>query len=491
MRVLVTGGSGVIGAGLIPELLTHGHQVRLLTRGADEASREWPAAVESFQADVTDADQLVGAADACDAVVHITGIVAENPPGITFERVNVGGTRNLLSEASRAGHPKFVFLSSLGAERGASAYHQSKRDAEGLVRDYGGRWVILRPGNVYGPGDEVMSKLLSMQRTLPAIPMIGGGTHKFQPIWYVDLGKAISRAIDIEVDRGVYELAGEEITSADDLLDRLELVTGRTPLRLPVPEFLAHLTTSVAQAIGAPFPISESQFQMIVEHNVIEPAGNNALRRVFQVEPTPLASGLKTLADAQLEQEPAEGVGGLERKRFYADITGSRFTAEELMEHFRRRCAELLPIEFEAEPGTTPEVVKGVTLTAALPLRGNVQIRVEEATPRALTFATLRGHPLAGVVRFSTGVPGTGTVQFAATIFARAATLVDWMALKTGGAAAQNWTWRTVVDRVIQISGGISDGVREDNEVVSDDEAQRVEEWIGELIAGRKREERS
>ena len=194
MRVLVTGGTGVIGAGLIPELLAGGHRIRLLARGAEEASREWPAAVESFQADVTHGGELRGAADGCDAVVHITGIVAETPPEITFERVNVGGTRNLLKEASRAGQPKFVFISSLAAERGASAYHKSKRDAEALVREYGGPWVILRPGNVYGPGDEVISQLLSMQRTLPAIPMIGSGTHNFQPIWYIDLGKAIRRA---------------------------------------------------------------------------------------------------------------------------------------------------------------------------------------------------------------------------------------------------------------------------------------------------------
>ena len=491
MRVLVTGGSGVIGAGLIPELMACGHGVRLLARGADDASREWPEAVESFQADVTAADQLIGAADACDAVVHISGIVAERPPDITFERVNVDGTRNLLREASRAGLPTFVFLSSLGADRGSSAYHKSKRDAEALVREYDGHWIILRPGNVYGPGDEVISTLLSMQRTLPAIPMIGSGSHQFQPIWYLDLGKAISRAIERKVDRDVYEIAGDEITSAHDLLDRFEQVTGRTPLRLPVPESIAALTTRVAQATGVPFPINEAQFQMIVERNVIEPADNNALSRVFQVEATPLARGLRMLADAQPEQQPAEGVGGLERKRFCADITGSSFTAEELMARFRQRFAELMPIEFEAEPGALREVALGATMTAAVPLRGNIQIRVEELTPRALTFATLRGHPLAGVVRFSTSTPRPDVIRFATTVFARAATVFDWVSLSSGGSVAQNSTWRTVVERVIVISGGTSDGVQEQKEAVPDDEGGRVEEWIKDLIAGRKREARA
>ena len=230
---------------------------------------------------------------------------------------------------------------------------------------------------------------------------------------------------------------------------------------------------------------------MIVEHNVIEPAEHNALRRVFQVEATPLTSGLKMLADAQLEQEPAEGVGGIEHKRFCADITESQFSAEELMEHFRQRFTELLPLEFASEPGVPQEVVQGATLTATLALRGNIQIRVEEVTPCSLTFATLRGHPLAGVVRFETSGPRPGVVQFAASIFARAATVFDWVALNIGGSVAQNWTWRTVVERVIEISGGSSDGVQEQREVVSDDEGARVEEWIRDLIAGRKRDARN
>ena len=132
MHVMITGGSGVIGAGLIPELLARGHQVRLLARGADLAAREWPEGVTAFAADVTEAEQLKGAADGCDAVVHVTGIVAETLPDLTFERVNVAGTANVLSEASRAGRPAFVYISSLGAERGASEYHLNYAHSYGM-----------------------------------------------------------------------------------------------------------------------------------------------------------------------------------------------------------------------------------------------------------------------------------------------------------------------------------------------------------------------
>jgi uncharacterized protein YbjT (DUF2867 family) len=488
MRILVTGGTGVIGEGLLPPLLAAGHSVRLLTRGARDAVREWSGDVESHAADVTRPDQLLGAVDGCDAVVHITGIVAEEGPDRTFERVNVGGTRNLLLECGRAGLPRFVFISSLAAERGTSDYHASKREAEALVRGYEGEWVILRPGNVYGPGDDVISKLLSMHRTLPAIPVIGAGDHPFQPIWYEDVGKAIARAVEMKLEGGaVYEVAGEEITTPNELLDAFERITGRSPLRVPIPEFLTGISTRLADAAHVPLPINDAQFRMLIEHNVIDPPERNALRRVFEVQPTPLAEGLAILADLQPEQKPSEGVGGMERKRFWVDVTRSQFDAEGLMTQFRLRCTDLMPIEFDTEPGTPQQVEEGVTLTAHLPMRGNVQIRVVEVQPRAVTFATLRGHPLAGVVRFTTEDLDTGGVRFMVSVFARAATMVDWIGMNTVGASAQNATWRTVVQRMGEISGGVASELQEERDTIRGAEAKDAERWIDEIIADRRR----
>ena len=489
MRVLVTGGSGVIGEGLIPHLIERGHRVRLLTRGAEEAAREWPEQVESFSADVRRPEQLLGAADGCNAVVHVTGIVAEQPPDLTFQTINVDGTRHLLAECARAGAPKFVFISSLAAERGTSPYHASKREAERLVRAYRGAWVILRPGNVYGPGDEVISKLLSMHRTLPAIPVIGAGNHTFQPIWYLDLGAAIARAVEMDVEAQAFELAGDDVTTPNEILSRFEELTGRSPARVPVPEFLAGVTARVADFAGVPFPISESQFQMLIEENVVRSPEGNALSRVFGVAPTPLNKALTILADAQPEQTPDQGVGGMEQKRFWADITDSRMSADALMDEFRVRCTEVMPIEFDVEPGTPQCVVEGATLTAALPMRGNIQIRVVENEPRVVTFATLRGHPLAGVVRFTTTETAAGGLRFMVSVFARAATMVDWLAMSTVGAPAQNSTWRTVVQRMAELSGGRSEGVEEEKAVVRGEESARIEEWVSDLVSQHRRAE--
>ena len=172
MRILVTGGTGVIGTETISELLRGGHQVRLLSRHAAEDARQWKG-VEARQGDVSDAASLAQSADGCNAVLHIAGIASDDVSEL--ERINVTGTSNMLAEARRAGVGRFVYVSSLGAERGASAYHQSKRKAESLVANSALDWTILRPGNVYGPGDEIISLLLRAVRALPVVPVIDEG----------------------------------------------------------------------------------------------------------------------------------------------------------------------------------------------------------------------------------------------------------------------------------------------------------------------------
>jgi nucleoside-diphosphate-sugar epimerase len=490
MRVLVTGGTGVVGRGAILALLQAGHDVRLLSRGAEHDSQSWPDGVEPFPGDVCELATLAHAADDCDAVVHIAGIVDENPPETTFEKVNVGGTIHILAEARRAKVPRFVYVSSLGAERGRSPYHRSKNAAEHQVRAYEGEWIILRPGNVYGPGDDVVSLVLRMVRALPAMPIVDDGEQRFQPIWYRDLGQAIAQSIEGDDLAGrELDLAGAEVTTMRDLLDRIERITNRSPMRVPLPSFLVSLGVEFAEFFGAPAPINRSKLTMLLEENVIQEAGGNALVSVFGIAPTPLDEGLAKLADELPEQLPEEGVGAFEHKRYWADIRNSVHGSREMLTIFRQRVSEIMPIEFEAEPNTPKEARKGAVLTAELPLRGHIQMRVIEAGPKRVTFATLEGHPLAGIVQFVTEQIENG-VRFTVDIHARSASTFDLIAMSTVGGLMQSLNWKTVVSRMVDISGGQApDGVQSESKGLEGEEADRARRMIDDLVARHAREE--
>jgi uncharacterized protein YbjT (DUF2867 family) len=482
MRVLVTGGTGVIGEGSIPELIARGHQVRLFSRHAEEDARQWPG-VEAVNGDVGEAVSVTGAAAGCDAVLHIAGIAAEDPPEVTFAQVNVGGTREMIAEAERARAQRFIFVSSLGADVGESDYHRSKFEAERLVQLSGLDWTIVRPGNVYGPGDEVISTILKMVRTLPAVPVIDDGSQEFQPIWHEDLARILSAVLERgDLAGRILEAAGPDVTTMNDLLERFGEITGREPARVPLPGALAQMMSRLTPLIP---PIDDNKLTMLRETNV---ARGTSAAEALGISLTPLQEGLRALGDVLPEAMPEEGIGSMEHKHFHADIRGSRHAAAMLMTLFRERVTDLMPIEFAAEPGAPTRVDKGTTMTAALPMRGHIQIRVEIVEPDRVVFATIEGHPLSGIVEFTTAEVG-GAVRFSIDTYTRAANVFDWVAMKTVGAAAQTSNWNNVVQNVIDASGGTSDGVVHEKEVLDDDRAAAVEQRVRRLVDNRKQEE--
>ena len=98
MKILITGGTGLIGQTTAHALRERGHTLRILSRGAAELEPE--PGIEYWPASITDGAALAGAAADCDVVLHVAGIVSETPPELTFQSVNIEGTKNIVQEAA-------------------------------------------------------------------------------------------------------------------------------------------------------------------------------------------------------------------------------------------------------------------------------------------------------------------------------------------------------------------------------------------------------
>ena len=490
MKVLVTGGTGVIGRATVASLLEQGQQIRLLSRNPDEDAQQWAGRVEFWPASLSEPGSLRGCTEGCDIVVHVAGIMEESPPALTYETINVEGTRLVMREAERCKVGRFIYISSLGAEAGSSPYHRSKRRAEEIVRGFAGGWMILRPGNVYGPGDDVTSLLLTLVRTLPVVPVIGSGDEPYQPIWVDDLAHAITEAVRrTDLHGRVLELAGEEKTTLNELIGRLSEITGRAPALVPIPSFLATAGINMAGLLGVKLPVTESQVTMLSEGNVISTPGANALTAVFHIKPTPLDSGLRKLADSMPVQTPGDGVGALKRKRFWVDIAGAAFSPEELFARFRVRFGELTPLSMNvrAEPGTPTMLERGTTVTMALPVRGNVQVRVERLTPNEAVLVTVAGHPLAGAIRFLSEQVGD-LVRFQVQLYDRPANLADWVVMRAVGESVQARSWESLLEAIVAESRGAgASPIQHEEENLDEHKAELVEAWLKELIVERAR----
>jgi NADH dehydrogenase len=328
-------------------------------------------------------------------------------------------------------------------------------------------------------------------RRLPAVPVIGGGDQPFEPIWHEDAGEALARIVEREDLGGrTLELAGGDRTSMDDLLDRLGTITGREPARIPLPAPLARVGATLASMLGLDLPVTASQVTMLEEGNIVRAPEGNALESILGLTPTPLDEGLRMLADAQPEQLPDEGVGPLRRKRFYAHITGAQLPAAQLCAQFRDRFAEILPLEVGAEPGANTVIREGATITMKMPLRGVIQVRCEETSDSCVTLATLKGHPLAGMVRFFFEPRGAGEIDTEIRVYARAGGLLDHIALSTIGTAFQNEAWHTTLERIIELSGGEApEGIHHESSKLDDGEDEIVQEWMESVVQERRRKE--
>ena len=493
MKILVTGGSGLIGRSVIRFLIEDDHVVRMFSRNAERDAKEWPRNVEPHPGSITDPDALGRAVEECDAVLHIVGIAREDPPEITFEAVNVGGTRNVVTACDRAHCGRIVYVSSLGAARGSSDYHRSKAEAEDVLRGYFGSWLICRPGNVYGPGDEVISRYLKMVRTLPAVPVLGDGNQPFQPIWVDDLGRALAAAVTSnEPSQTAVDLAGPEPTTTNEVLDILEDITGNSPARISIPEWVARHGARAAETLGLDLPFSEDQVTMLLEQNFVMPEESNALTDVFGIEPIRLEEGLVRLAETLPEQPPRSGEGTLHRSRYWADIRGTPMSADELFEMVRQEFYDLPPeglLEVGVEPGGARVPEEGSTLTMAIPLRGTIQVRVAEIADNTITFATIDGHFLSGVIRFMVEERSEeDAIRFEIRSYARPTDTADRIAMGTVGRAAQKLTWKSVVEEVVKRSGGTAEeGVQDERTALRGDDARRVEEWADGMIQRMRR----
>jgi nucleoside-diphosphate-sugar epimerase len=483
MKILITGGTGLIGNAAVEALRARGHELRVLSRRAHEETPE--AGLEHWPASVTDAAALAGAAAGCEVVLHIAGIVAESGPDLTFQAVNIDGTTNIVREADISGVRRFVYVSSFGADTGSSDYHKSKRAAEEIARSFPRDVVITRPGNIYGPGDDVISSLVKMVRALPVIPVVDDGGQEFQPIWHEDMGEALAGIIEAQAPgREPLNLLGPDVVTVNRLLDIMGEITGQQPKRMPLPASVAGVAAKLAATVGIDIPLKPDVLQMLLDGNALRPGETNALLEYVE-KPTPVTTGMRRLLESMPEQEIEDGYGRPQHRHFSARIVNPKFGANELFQMFCADYDKFLPVERADQQGNPRQCIEGETIALSLPLRGDIAVRVEEAADNRVTLVTVDGHPLAGFVRF-TWQPSQDGFTFEVNVYDRPATLIDTIGMALGGALAQRATWMRAVENMIEASGGAApEGIAHKTATMSEAQVAEVQEWLDALRASR------
>ncbi|MGM0575768.1 MAG: NAD-dependent epimerase/dehydratase family protein [Myxococcota bacterium] len=274
--VLVTGSAGFIGSALVARLREAGATVQ----GVDVRAGDEP----TIRMDVRDGAHVLEVFERLRPrrVVHAAAIVDDRgDPGL-FQAVNVAGTQNVLDAAAAGRVERFVHISSiaaLGFDPGQGAdettpldfdtgapYFDTKAASEELARQAMVEGhvptVVLRLGDVYGPGSEpwVERPLRMMRARVPVL--VGGGRGLIAHTWVGHAVDAVVLALQArDADGGIFQVTdGVDDTTCAEFFSRLAAAAELKPPRVSIPYRLALALARggevVERATGVHMPLS-------------------------------------------------------------------------------------------------------------------------------------------------------------------------------------------------------------------------------------------
>jgi NADH dehydrogenase len=317
--VTVFGGSGFLGRNAVRALAQAGYRIRVAVRCPANANYLPPMGhvgqIQLFRCNVRDPEQVAGALKGASAAINLTGLLSQRG-GQSFRAIHTEAAESIAKAAAGAGVKALVHVSAIGADPDSqSKYACTKGEGEARVRAAFPDAAILRPSIVFGPEDKFFNKFAGLARFLPALPLIGGGHTKFQPVFVGDVAAAILRCVQDTNTRGkTYELGGPNVFSFKELMRIMLHEIGRRRILLPMPFFLARIEAFFLQIPATILPVDPlltmDQVTLLRSDNVV-------------------SAGALTLADLGIAPDSLEAILPTYLWRFrakgqYQDVTPSR-----------------------------------------------------------------------------------------------------------------------------------------------------------------------
>ena len=298
-RVAILGGAGFVGRYIVKRLAERGDVLTVGGRNAAAAKflrlKGDVGQVELVNVSIDSEALLAAFVAGNNVVINCVGILREGRRQ-RFDVVHHTAPARLARLAREHGVERFVQISSLAADpRSTSTYARSKAAGEQAVRDAFPTATILRPSIVFGPEDRFFNKFAEMAVFSPALPLIGGGETRFQPVYVGDVADAVVRCIDDPATAGrIYELGGPKTYTFRALLEMLLAETRHHRLLLDIPFGIASLQARLMSLLPNA-PLTADQVELLKQDNVVS-SGALTLD-ALGITPTPVEAILPTYLD--------------------------------------------------------------------------------------------------------------------------------------------------------------------------------------------------
>jgi NADH dehydrogenase len=278
--VTVFGGSGFLGRNVVRALCKRDYRIRVAVRRPELAGHLQPLGrvgqIHAVQANVRYPASVEAAMRDSYVAINLVGILA--PSGAqTFDAVQARGAETI-AEAAAAVGASMVHVSAIGAdENSPSHYARAKAAGEKAVLAALPSTTIMRPSIVFGPEDEFTNRFAALARLAPALPLIGGGNTRMQPVYVGDVATAIADAVDGKARAGAtYELGGPEVLSFREIIELILEITDRKRMLMSLPFGLARLQAIFLQFAPGALKLTPDQVELLRSDNVVSEAAKAA-----------------------------------------------------------------------------------------------------------------------------------------------------------------------------------------------------------------------
>lgn len=245
--ILVTGATGFLGRHLVERLLAENYPVRILIPEQKTEELPWEGAPEIVVGSILDEEALFRAATGAHVIIHLENAQWWGSPR-DLERVELMGTRNLITAARAARVGRIITMSHLGASP-ASAYPlmRYKGLVEDSLRASGLAYTIIRSGLIFGEDDAFINHIAMQLAITPGIYLMPGrGEVVLHPIYIDDVVSVLVGSLQsLDTVDNVIEIGGAEYITLEDLIRTVMRVSGISRVVIGVPPYLLRWMTSV------------------------------------------------------------------------------------------------------------------------------------------------------------------------------------------------------------------------------------------------------
>ena len=272
-QIAIFGAGGFLGRHLIRELTKLDYRIKVATRSPYLKGYLRPLGnagqVELVKTNIFNPEDIKKVLRNCDYVINLVGILYETRKQ-KFSQIHSDFPYLLCNLCNELQIKKLVHVSALGvSEKHSSKYIQSKLNGEKNIKNIFKSSVILRPSLVFGPEDKFFNTFAFYAKISPVIPLIGGGKTKFAPIYCVDVGKAIAKALELKnKETKIYELGGPKNYSFRELMEILLNLIKKKRLFINIPFNVAKFQSYFLQMLPNPV-LTVDQVELLKYDNIV------------------------------------------------------------------------------------------------------------------------------------------------------------------------------------------------------------------------------